>query len=149
MYCNIKPMCVTAAQCLPRIHITTLEQSMPHLPSTADQYKMPHCHSQYYGKWQLWTNYEQFHGWVPLCLLAIRFLWQIWHWQTCDTSALLDVFGSLTHSDIFGCYIQSTTENWSREKIDLFRDLREPVCNCLYACDCMKMPQCVCMCMCI
>lgn len=26
---------------------------------------LPHCHSQYYGKWQLWTRYEQFHGWAP------------------------------------------------------------------------------------
>lgn len=56
---------VPTTQCLPRIRITLLEVSMTHLPSTADQYKMPQCQSQYYGKWQLWTNYEQFHGWAP------------------------------------------------------------------------------------
>lgn len=72
-----------------------------------------------------WVSYPR--------LLAIRFLWQIWHWQSCNTSALLLVFGPLTHSDIFGCSIQSTTENWSREKIDLFRDLCGLVYNRVYA----------------
>lgn len=73
-----------------------------------------------------WVSYPR--------LLAIRFLWQIWHWQSCDTSALLPVFGSLTHSDIFGCSIQSTTWNWSGEKIDLFRDLCESCSVCMRTC---------------
>lgn len=30
---------------------------MTHVPGTADQYKMLHCHSQYDGKWQLWTKF--------------------------------------------------------------------------------------------
>lgn len=77
---------------------------------------------------ELWTI-----SWVSsLCLLAIWFLWQIWHWQSCNTSALLLAFGSLTHYDTFGCSIQSATENWSREEIDSFRDFSKPGSNCLY-----------------
>ena len=101
-----------------------------------------------------WVSYPR--------LLAIRFLWQIWHWQSCNTSALLLVFGPLTHSDIFGCSIQSTTENWSREKIDLFRDLCGLVYNrvyrhaginmCEWVCTCMYVKVwkfCACECVCI
>lgn len=54
------------------------------------------------------------------------------------------MFGSLTHSDIFGCSIRSTTENWSGEKIDLFRDLCGLVYNCVYAG--INMHECVCTC---
>lgn len=122
------------SRCLPRIHITSLEQSMAHLPSTADQYKMPHCHSQYYGKWQLWTNYEQFHGWAPLA-----------SWQYSS----YDIFGTgslATHLPYCLCLAHSLTLTYldvpfsqlqrigQGRKIDLFRDLCEPEYNCVYAC---------------
>lgn len=52
----------TVTTCPSRTLIISLAENMTRVPGTADQYKTLHCHSQYYGKWQLWTNFEQFHG---------------------------------------------------------------------------------------
>lgn len=55
-------LCATVTTCPSRTLIISLAENMTRVPGTADQYKTLHCHSQYYGKWQLWTNFEQFHG---------------------------------------------------------------------------------------
>lgn len=47
------------------------DKSTAHLAANVARYMirkyrfLSHCHSQYYGTQQLWTHYEQFHGWAP------------------------------------------------------------------------------------
>lgn len=160
-------MCVTAAWCLPRIHILSLEQSMAHLPSTADQYKMPHCHSQYYGKWQLWTNYEQFHGWAPHASWQYGFydrfgtsglathlpycpcwlthsLWHIWMFHSVNYRELVKVENRLVQGIVWACvqlYRNACMHEWTCSS--LFECIRH-ACryNCIYTCTFTK----VCMC---
>lgn len=72
----------TVTTCPSRTLIISLAENMTRVPGTADQYKTLHCHSQYYGKWQLWTNFEQFHGWAPIAS------WQQGVYDGSDTGSL-------------------------------------------------------------
>lgn len=139
-FCNIRPTCVTVKHFLTRTHFTSLEQRVDHLPSSSDQCKnkgftdattlSQSIQRQIAIMDVLWTI-----SWVSSpCLLAIWFLWQIWHWQSCDTSALLPAFGSVAHSDIFECSIQPATKSWSEQKTDFFGDLCKLVHNWMNAC---------------
>lgn len=72
----------TVTTCPSRTLIISLAESTTRVPGIVDQCKMLHCQSQYYGKWQLWANFEQFHGWSPIAS------WQHGVYDGSDTGSL-------------------------------------------------------------
>ncbi len=118
---------------------------MAHLPGTADQYKMPHCRSQYYGKWQLWTHYEQFHGWAPLAS------WQYGFYDRFGTGSLATHLPyclclahslTLTYLDVPFSQLQRIGQGRKQICSGICVSMCRTVCVCVHAC--VNMPVCAC-----